>query len=565
MKCRRSKGVERWCRRRDSMNRHRCRSSTRPPGVRGAQGATASSSRTSSIPFVGKLIQQLNGATGDPIAALCDPDFLAQTEDFFASEYQDLSCERHAVGFTEGDRPRARPSLRELQLGAALSPAGRRRRASVAEPTLRRGAEVVPLRLRSDVDRPGDARAGALLEVPRLPSGGKASGRRSTDRRAEQHRDRPRRRSVAAREPGREHHHTLLAVRRRANTAGLLPVLRRDDVPRQPDRVGRQPLQPDDDRDRERGDALLRARGQPPRPEAGAGAGARDVKQPKSYNELRAAGLDQLGDALVELEGQFPFNIVAPTGGGDDSSPLFGIGRTLYFCVPPNTKLLGYWDTVEDRLTKIRNCENIHGQIQLMPLFDPPLDPGMLVKAAAAGLDLAQVVSGLNQPTSPLAHGWLIQKALELANEVRALGASLLAALEKQDAEHLASMRQTHEVSLATFMQNVRFLQWNEAKAATEGLLRTRATALERYTYYLRLLDSAPDPTTAPPTLTVDHETRSHRSTVRSPRTPSTTPTRSSSGKYDLPVATIAYSKLPLAAGSSPSTQSGAAGAGSST
>ena len=36
--------------------------------------------------------------------------------------------------------------------------------------------------------------------------------------------------------------------------------------------------------------------------------------------------------------------------------------------------------------------------------------------------------------------------------------------------------------------QNVRYLQWQQAQAATEALLRSRASALERYTFYLRLL-----------------------------------------------------------------------------
>ncbi len=106
--------------------------------------------------------------------------------------------------------------------------------------------------------------------------------------------------------------------------------------------------------------------------------------------------------------------------------------------MPANAQLLGYWDTVEDRLSKIRNCENIEGQVQLMPLFDPPIDPGMLVAAAAAGLNIGSVVSGLNQPTGPVRAPLLIQKALELCSEVRSLGAGLLAAIEKGDAESLA-------------------------------------------------------------------------------------------------------------------------------
>ena len=223
--------------------------------------------------------------------------------------------------------------------------------------------------------------------------------------------------------------------------------------------------------------------------------------------------------------------------------------------MPQNTKLLGYWGIVEDRLNKIRSCENLQGQIQLMPLFDAPIDPGMLVAATAAGLDLGSAVSGLNQPTGPFRAQVLIQKATEMAAEVRSLGASLLAAIEKGEAEHLAQLRQTHEVGVQQSIQNVRFLQWQQAQAATEALLRTRASALERYTFYLRLLNLAPDPATVPDTFTVDHTlelTEANFSDVY----------QTLVGQYDLTITTQAYPKIQWPAASSPAVQSGAAGAG---
>ena len=100
--------------------------------------------------------------------------------------------------------------------------------------------------------------------------------------------------------------------------------------------------------------------------------------------------------------------------------------------------MLGYWDTVADRLFKIRHCMNIAGVVRPLALFDPPIDPGMLVKAAAAGIDIGSIVNGLNQPIGPVRCLILIQKALELCGEVRGLGSALLSALEKGDGEHLA-------------------------------------------------------------------------------------------------------------------------------
>ena len=64
--------------------------------------------------------------------------------------------------------------------------------------------------------------------------------------------------------------------------------------------------------------------------------------------------------------------------------------------------LLSYWDTVADRLFKMRHCMNIEGVVRQPALFDPPIDPGALVKAVAAGLDIAGIVNNINQPVSTL-------------------------------------------------------------------------------------------------------------------------------------------------------------------
>jgi Tc toxin complex TcA C-terminal TcB-binding domain len=291
-----------------------------------------------------------------------------------------------------------------------------------------------------------------------------------------------------------------------------------------------------------------------PRPEAVPAPGG---TASKNYLQLKQAGLDRMSNALVTLEGQFPFNLVGGPPGGTGSTgasgALFGIGRSLYFCIPRNQHLLSYWDTVADRLFKIRNSENIQGVVQQLPLFDPPLDPGMLVQAAAAGLDLGSIVSGLNQPLGPVRAPLLIAKALELAAEVRALGTGLLAAIEKGDAEQLALRRQGHEVELQQMVQNVRFLQWQHARELTNGLLKTRAMVRERYVYYLRLLGLVPD-NSVPDTFTLDQRelTEANFNDTYSALV----------SEYDLPITPLNYSQPQPAQGSSPSAQAGASGQG---
>ncbi len=278
--------------------------------------------------------------------------------------------------------------------------------------------------------------------------------------------------------------------------------------------------------------------------------------RPKTFAQLKAQGLDPMGNALVELEGLFPFNLGVPTGsaGSGAAAPLFGIGRTLYFCVPRNEKLLGYWDTVADRLFKIRHCMNIEGVVRPLALFDPPLDPGMLVKAAAAGIDIGAIVAGINQPVSPVRAQLLIQKALELCAEVRNLGNALLSAIEKGDAERLALLRQGHEIKIQQMQQEVRFLQWKQAQEGTESLLKTRAVVLERYKYYLRLLGQTPDGNLAPDTFSLDRRELTEENFDEA--------YAALVGRYEKDVPGPGYPQLSLEGGESPAGEAGAEGQG---
>src|SRR4051794_31785612 len=202
-----------------------------------------------------------------------------------------------------------------------------------------------------------------------------------------------------------------------------------------------------------------------------------------SYRQLKEAGLGPFANALVELETRLPFaRTPAPAGGpaGASSTALLGIGRTLHFCVPSNDQLVGYWDTVADRLYKIRHCQDITGTVRQLALFAPAIDPGLLARATAAGVDVAGAVAGTRAPASPVRAALLIQKALDVVAEVKSAGAALLAAMEKQDGEELARLRQGHEVGMARLTRDVRFLGWKEAEDNTEALVRTRALAFAR-------------------------------------------------------------------------------------
>jgi hypothetical protein len=94
----------------------------------------------------------------------------------------------------------------------------------------------------------------------------------------------------------------------------------------------------------------------------------------RSWAELEPE-LDAFSNAIVAVENLVPSGAEEPGGAGGDGAPL-PRAETFYFRIPPNEKLLGYWDTVEDRLFKLRHCLGLGGEALALPLFDAPIGPG---------------------------------------------------------------------------------------------------------------------------------------------------------------------------------------------
>lgn len=211
----------------------------------------------------------------------------------------------------------------------------------------------------------------------------------------------------------------------------------------------------------------------------------RGRKLARTYDQLRIAGLDKFNQSMVSFENDLPFSSHATTNDvPSETAGLLGVGRTFYFGIPKNDKLLGYWDVISDRLFKIRHCMNIEGVVRELPLFEPPIDPALLVRAAAQGVDLNSVLNELGAPLPFYRFGTLLSKAFELTGELRSLAAGLLAAMEKRDAEHLTALRTTHETELLLLVKQLKQQQVDEARVAAESLQKTREVTQTRFDFY---------------------------------------------------------------------------------
>jgi hypothetical protein len=207
-----------------------------------------------------------------------------------------------------------------------------------------------------------------------------------------------------------------------------------------------------------------------------------------TFYQFQQVEIDGFGNILEEVENLF---LTVPYSGTPNfEKPELPRLNAFYFCIPNNEKLLTLWDSVADRLFKIRHCMNIEGVVRQLPLFEPPIDPAMLVQAAAAGLDIGTALSEMNAPLPVYRFNFMIQRALEVCTEVKSLGAAMLAALEKRDSEAFSLLRSSHERVMLEQVRAIKNSQIEEALRNKESLEESRRVIEARRDYYQQQINN---------------------------------------------------------------------------
>ncbi|HEU5228346.1 MAG TPA: LamG-like jellyroll fold domain-containing protein, partial [Ktedonobacteraceae bacterium] len=216
-----------------------------------------------------------------------------------------------------------------------------------------------------------------------------------------------------------------------------------------------------------------------PRPQS---VGSCPVPAPQTFADIKTYyNGGSIPQFLIELEQQVSNNSTTTV------NPPFNAIHA-YFCVSENDQFIAYWDRVEDRLYKIRHCQNIAGIVRQLALFEPPLNPADLVRAAAGNVPIS-VVAGLTAELPQYRFDYLLDRAKNITSALIELGSTLLSALEKKDAEQLSVLRATQEATIAQLLQTTRQQQIDEANATLESLNKSLTTAQHRVDYYQNLLN----------------------------------------------------------------------------
>jgi len=226
------------------------------------------------------------------------------------------------------------------------------------------------------------------------------------------------------------------------------------------------------------------------------------IARPYDWNRTFTAGWTTKGEGTVDRRGtQQPLvaerllDIDRPDSRsrnpGFAHSLVSGIGKSPAFCIPENKELRQYWDRVEDRLFKIRNCMDIAGVRRELPLFAPEIDPRLLVRARAAGLSLEDVLNAINGDLPPYRFTYLIEKAKAYAGILQGFGTALLGAIERRDNDELNNLRTIYQQNTLKMSSKLRDIEIETASEAYSQLDLQRQAIEYRRDYYNNLRDTS--------------------------------------------------------------------------
>ena len=205
---------------------------------------------------------------------------------------------------------------------------------------------------------------------------------------------------------------------------------------------------------------------------------------PESFARARVAAA-----AASRILGPTPETVILGTPPGKPQA----LGAFTPLSAPLNPRLLGLYERAADLLSLLHHCDTRarlrYGRERDSAgwwLADPAVHSWQTV-VEEDDCDASACHRG-----SPYRFTFLVQRALDLAGEVRGLGASLLSAFEKGDAEYLAALRAVQEHQLLELALSVRKDQWRDADWQVQALQQAKISAQTQVSYYTALMSPPP-------------------------------------------------------------------------
>lgn len=213
---------------------------------------------------------------------------------------------------------------------------------------------------------------------------------------------------------------------------------------------------------REWGDALLR------------------VNSPEAFQQART-----LFDIMRKIMGRHPRMVKNHA----HPHPPMTVATFKPLWAPINPRLVTLYDQLDDRLTIIHKCMSARRLVEAprrneaQYWADDPVRYGWRTL-----LHGCCETDGSCRPCRPYRFEFRIQKAKEWAGQVRELGAALLAAFEKGDAEFLSSVHARQESELAHLNLRCRKDEWSDSDWQVQALEKSKQSLQSSRRYYAGLI-----------------------------------------------------------------------------
>ncbi|KAI9767406.1 MAG: putative Insecticidal toxin complex protein TccB2 [Geoglossum umbratile] len=195
------------------------------------------------------------------------------------------------------------------------------------------------------------------------------------------------------------------------------------------------------------------------------------------------------GSWQADFESAFPWDPPPNPDFPTEANWLTGDTVTSHhFCIPQNPLPVTLRDILDDRLFKIRNSMDINGHVRSLPLFEPPIDPGLLVQAAAAGsLNLSGTLSDLDAPLVNIRFSKLMERVMGICSDLRAFGSALLSAIQSKDTETFAALQAKQLTLVQQLSMGMKELALEQANKTMIALQDSRKAPVNRLRQLLRL------------------------------------------------------------------------------
>lgn len=161
---------------------------------------------------------------------------------------------------------------------------------------------------------------------------------------------------------------------------------------------------------------------------------------------------------------------------------------------PMNAKLVAGWDTLESRLSNLRNNRTLDGKALSLPLFAAPQDPRALLATHAQGADSSGNTWLLAQDTPHYRFTVMHSRANAAVDTLSQFGTTLLSLIERKENSALMEQQYQQAWDLAQFAIDLQVQTQKTEAEARQALLASQAIANARADFFAALANEGVSP-----------------------------------------------------------------------